>query len=293
MVKTVPTPQRSPLCGFALRASGGAGPRDSGVFSGLSVAVDWQDGWVDASGLQVRSAVETFAAVARDLAETAGVRPTLEQLVGYAVSLVPCDWAAAVVADHITSRPAPLSASSEPELLAVVAAIAGAAGTSPGWAAFEERSVVLVPDLAAEERFGTYAAEMLAQTPIRSVLSFGLAMQDHALGVLTLYSRSVDAFDVEAIARASVLADHAAIAIEGTIREDRAHNLQRALGSNRLIGTATGILVERHKLTPQQAFDLLRSISQNSNRKLVDIAESLVTTGEVPQFGRGPSKPAA
>jgi len=71
---------------------------------------------------------------------------------------------------------------------------------------------------------------MLAQTPIRSVLSFGLAMQDHALGVLTLYSRSVDAFDVEAIARASVLADQAAIAIEGTIREDRAHNLQRALG---------------------------------------------------------------
>ena len=154
---------------------------------------------MDASGLQVRSAAETFAAVARDLAETAGVRPTLEQLVGYAVSLVPCDWAAAVVADHITSRPAPLSASSEPELLAVVAAIAGAAGTSPGWAAFEERSVVLVPDLAAEERFGTYAAEMLAHTPIRSVLSFGLVMQDHALGVLTLYSRAVDAFDVEAI----------------------------------------------------------------------------------------------
>jgi GAF domain-containing protein len=247
---------------------------------------------VDASGLQLRPAAETFAAVARDLAETAGVRPTLEQLVGHAVHLVPCHWAAAVVADNITSTPAPLSASSEPDLLSVVAEIAGAAGTSPGWTAFEERSVVLVPDLAAEERFGTYSAEMLHLTPIRSVLSFGLVMQDHALGVLTLYSRSVDAFDDEAITRASVLADHAAIAIEGTIHEDRARNLQRALGSNRLIGTATGILVERHRLTPEQAFDLLRSISQNSNRKLVDIAEMLVTTGEVPQFGRRPSKPA-
>ena len=261
--------------------------------NGLSVAAGWQDEGVDASALQVRPAAETFAAVARDLAETAGVRPTLEQLVGHAVSLVPCHWAAAAVAEHITSTPAPLSASSEPELLSVVAGIAGAAGTSPGWAAFEERSVVLVPDLSAEERFGTYAAEMLEHTPIRSVLSFGLVMQDHALGVLTVYSRFVDAFNDEAIARASVLADHAAIAIEGTLQEDRAHNLQRALGSNRVIGTATGILVERHKLTPEQAFDLLRSISQNSNRKLVDIAESLVTTGEVPRFGRGPSKPAA
>jgi GAF domain-containing protein len=249
-------------------------------------------GPVEASGLQVRSAAEIFAAVARDLAETDGVRPTLEQLVGFAVSLVPCHWGAAVVADHITSKPAPLSASSEPELLAVVAEIAGAAGTSPGWTAFEDRSVVLVSDLAAEDRFGSYPAEMVQRTPIRSVLSFGLVMQDHALGVMTLYSRCVDAFDDEAITRASVLADHATVAIEGTIREDRAHHLQRALGSNRLIGTATGILVERYKLTPPQAFDLLRSISQNSNRKLVDIAESLVATGEVPQYGRGPSKPA-
>lgn len=264
----------------------------SGLLSGITVAVGWQNERVDASGLEVQFAAETFAAVARDLAETAGVRPTLEQLVGHAVTLVPCHWAAAVVADHITSTPAPLSASSEPDLLSVVAGIASAAGTSPGRVAFEERSVVLVTDLATEERFGTYAAEMLERTPIRSVLSFGLVLQDHALGVLTLYSRSVDAFAVEAITRASVLADHAAIAIEATVREDRAHNLQRALGSNRLIGTATGILVERHKLSPEQAFDLLRSISQNSNRKLVDIAEALVTTGEVPQFGRGPSKPA-
>lgn len=263
----------------------------SGLLSGITVAVGWQNERVDASGLQVRPVVETFAAVARDLAETAGVRPTLEQLVGHAVSLVPCHWAAAVVANHITSKPAPLSASSDPELLAVVAGIAGAAGTSPGWTAFEERGVVLVSDLATDNRFGTYTAEMVEQTPIRSVLSFGLVLQDRALGVLTLYSRSVDAFDDGAITRASVLADHAAIAIEGTIREDRADNLQRALGSNRLIGTATGILVERHKLTPEQAFDLLRNISQNSNRKLVDIAESLVETGEVPLIGRGPSKP--
>ncbi len=100
---------------------------------------------------------------------------------------------------------------------------------------------------------------------------------------------SPHAYDDAAITRASVLADHAAIAIEGSLVEDRARNLDVALESNRLIGTATGILVERHKLTPEQAFQLLRTISQHSNRRVLDVAESLVTSGEVPSFGRTPA----
>jgi GAF domain-containing protein len=233
--------------------------------------------------------VEVFAAVARDLAETNGVGPTLEQLVTHAVNLVPCDWSAALTADRLTSMPARLWASSDPQLMAVVAEIAGAAGTSPGRVAFQERRAVMAADLSSEQRFSDYAAQMVRRTPIRSVLSFGLTMQDRVLGVLTMYSRSVHAYDDAAITRASALADHAAIAIEGSLVEDRARNLDVALESNRLIGMATGILVERHKLTPEQAFQLLRTISQHSNRRVLDVAESLVTSGEIPNFGRTPA----
>jgi GAF domain-containing protein len=234
------------------------------------------------------SSAELYAAVARDLAETAGVAPTLEQLVGHAVLLVPCDWAAALAAQHISAKPSRWSASSDRQLLATVAEIAAGAGNSPGTVAFQDGRVVMSADLTAEKRFTGYASEMVRRTPIRSVLSFGLVLQDETLGVLTLYSRSPHAFDDHAIARGSVLADHAAIAIEGSLLADRAENLEEALESNRLIGMATGILVERHKLTAQQGFALLRTVSQHSNRKVVDVAESLVTTGEVPSFGRRP-----
>ena len=59
-----------------------------------------------------------------------------------------------------------------------------------------------------------------------------------------------------------------------------AEHLQRALITNRQIGMAMGILMERHRLTPEQAFDRLRRLSQQRNVKLRDLAEQLIYTGE-------------
>ncbi len=198
-----------------------------------------------------------FATMARELAEVDGVRPTLQHLVTLAVTTVPCDWAAAVMAEQITAKPAPLSASSEPELFDEVARISGKAGSSPGWDAFDSGDMVHCPDLATETRYPAYAADMVRLTPIRSAMSF-----DH-----------------DAVRRASVLADHATVAIDAAASAD---NLEIALQRNRITGTAVGILVERLRLTPAQAFDLLRVMSQHTNRKLADLAAHLVETGELP-----------
>ncbi|MGK5111373.1 MULTISPECIES: ANTAR domain-containing protein [unclassified Geodermatophilus] len=63
----------------------------------------------------------------------------------------------------------------------------------------------------------------------------------------------------------------------------RAEGLQRALVSNRRIGMAMGILMERYRLTEEQAFDRLRDLSQRSNIKLREVAEQLVNTGDIQQ----------
>ncbi len=49
--------------------------------------------------------------------------------------------------------------------------------------------------------------------------------------------------------------------------------------SRLVIGQAEGVLMERYKMTAEQAFGLLGRLSQNSNRKLVVVAEELVATG--------------
>jgi AmiR/NasT family two-component response regulator len=58
-----------------------------------------------------------------------------------------------------------------------------------------------------------------------------------------------------------------------------------ALGTREVIGQAQGILMERERITPGQAFDILRHASQHLNRKLRDVAQDLVDTGERPEAG--------
>ena len=62
-----------------------------------------------------------------------------------------------------------------------------------------------------------------------------------------------------------------------------AEHLKRAVLSNRRIGMAMGILMERHRLTEEQAFDQLRDLSQHANVKLRDLAEQIIYTGDVDQ----------
>lgn len=224
-----------------------------------------------------------FAQLARTLAETGGILPTLHEVVASAVEMVPCDWAAAAVAEHLTSRPAALAATTDEALMATVADIAGRVGTSPGITAFGTGGPVYSPDLCTEDRFGDYGPQMVARTPIRSVLSLGLRMHETTLGVMTLYAARRDAFDASAMERATLLGDHAAVAIEAARNVDRADNLEVALVRSRTIGTAVGILVERHRLLPDQAFDVLRVASQNTNCKLADLAEQLIETGALPE----------
>ena len=65
---------------------------------------------------------------------------------------------------------------------------------------------------------------------------------------------------------------------------DRAVHLERAVVSHRKIGMAMGILMERHRITEEQAFDRLRELSQRRNVKLRDIAELIVYTGNADQL---------
>jgi AmiR/NasT family two-component response regulator len=54
------------------------------------------------------------------------------------------------------------------------------------------------------------------------------------------------------------------------------HNLQGAFGRRAVIEQAKGILMARHAINQQQAFEMLRGHSQGNGRKVVDVAEAIV-----------------
>ena len=111
------------------------------------------------------------------------------------------------------------------------------------------------------------------------MMCFQLFVVGDQLGAMNLYSRTPHAFDGESEEIGQLLAGHAAIALAGAEHEN---NLRAGIANRDLIGQAKGILMERYRLTADQAFTALARVSQDLNRKLVDIARELVETGALP-----------
>lgn len=142
-----------------------------------------------------------------------------------------------------------------------------------------EQTTVRVDDIASGEQEWPRFAAAAADLGLRSLLACQLATPRDRLGALNLYSTRPGAFDgySEAIARA--YATHVGVALAAA---DREANLRTALASREAIGQAIGILVERHKLTAAQSFDLLVHLSQRTHVRLREIADELVRTGSLP-----------
>lgn len=106
-------------------------------------------------------------------------------------------------------------------------------------------------------------------------LSAGLNVYASAAGVFTDEDR-------RALAR---FADFAAVALTNIDAlqdaRDLAENLRAAMEFRSVIEQAKGILMERHRVTDEEAFRLLADASQRANRKLRQLAEQLVLTGEL------------
>jgi AmiR/NasT family two-component response regulator len=54
------------------------------------------------------------------------------------------------------------------------------------------------------------------------------------------------------------------------------HNLEGAFGRRAVIEQAKGILMARHAIDQERAFEMLRTHSQHNGRKLVNVAEAIV-----------------
>ena len=63
---------------------------------------------------------------------------------------------------------------------------------------------------------------------------------------------------------------------------DRESNLQIAVQSHRMVGQAIGILIERHRVLPNAAFQMLKASSHNRNLKLREVARRVIESGLEP-----------
>jgi GAF domain-containing protein len=149
-----------------------------------------------------------------------------------------------------------------------------------------------IADTRADKRWPEYAPRAAEHGNLSS-LSVPLLIdeEERVSGALNLYAREPDAFDEDSRSAARAFGPYAAVAAGNLYAyqnaRDMADNLQVALESRAVIDQAKGVLMERYKMSADQAFQLLASASMNANKKVRDIADHLVSTGELPVVSRG------
>jgi len=228
---------------------------------------------------------EDFGELARSLEEQDDPDVMLAEIIAAAVAIVPgVDEGSISV---VTGRRNIGSQAPTGDLPMQVDALQEETQQGPCLDAAYKQLTVRVADMASETRWPEFARRA-SQAGAASMLSLQLYVEGDNLGALNLYSRTPNAFDDESEQVGLLFASHAAVAYAGVRKEAQ---LARAVDSRDLIGQAKGILMERYKISPERAFLVLTRASQNSNRKLHDIATELVRHGTVPGIP-GPPTPA-
>jgi hypothetical protein len=147
-----------------------------------------------------------------------------------------------------------------------------ALGSGPCLDAFEEETTQIASDLTAGDRWPEFAARVVAETRVRGALSIRVPVDRAKVGALNLFSDSANAFDTKSIQRAMVLAAFATVATNAAAHGEDAAGLRRGLARNREIGKAVGMLMLLNEISGDEAFDILRRTSQDTNVKVVDVA---------------------
>ena len=147
-------------------------------------------------------------------------------------------------------------------------------GEGPCLQAALDEVVVRTDDFRDEPRFPHYAPKVV-ELGLLSALSFKLYTADRTAGALNLFGYEPKLWDSEAETIGMILAAHAAAAILASRQGDQ---LQSALSTRDRIGQAKGIIMERFKIDDVRAFAMLRQLSQETNTKLIDVAQRVIDT---------------
>jgi ANTAR domain/GAF domain len=154
----------------------------------------------------------------------------------------------------------------------------------PCWDAFEKGAPVEIPDIRlARDRWPRFAAAA-DREGFRAAHAVPLRLRSHRFGSLNLFSRHAGGLSDEDAALAQAFADVGTISIIQQRRlkdaAELAAELQAAL-EGRIAGEqAKGMIAERHGISIEEAFRLLRSYAHRSGAHLRDVAQK-VTVNEL------------
>ena len=141
---------------------------------------------------------------------------------------------------------------------------------------------VIISDIRADgaaarwPQFAAAAAEM----GFAGVHAIPMRLRDQVIGTLNLFRTAPDGLTPAVVVAATALVDVATIGIlqERALRQQEvvAGQLQVALNSRVIIEQAKGVLAERLRVTPDEAFVLLRRYARDHNHPLTELSGDVI-----------------
>lgn len=171
------------------------------------------------------------------------------------------------------------SAGATSELVAEADALQYRLGEGPCLTAIATDEVVRIDDLSQDQRWPQWREAALS-LELHSSLSAPLRAEGRVIGALKIYGKQPDTFNAGSETLLTRFAGQAAILLANTATLDRAErlseSLQQALRTRNVIALANGILMERHRLSEEQAFLRLVEGARQNARELVDEASAVL-----------------
>ncbi|MEU6602781.1 GAF and ANTAR domain-containing protein [Streptomyces flaveolus] len=224
--------------------------------------------------LEWREYAEQMALLARDLLAQESVQATLDEIAASAVKLVEgCD-AAGILAVR-KGRAVTLAACGD--IVQESDRLQGELGEGPCFDLARRKDgerVYRIADLTQPQPAWKRFAHQARTLGIGSMTGVLLYTDNEDFGALNLYARRPGTFSKDIETAGWLLASHAAVALASARTIDQ---LEHALQTRHAIGEAMGILMERHQMSEEDAFNVLRRVSQEHNIKLRDVAQRVTS----------------
>jgi GAF domain-containing protein len=221
-----------------------------------------------------------------------GHRPlddTLTRVAQFAVQAIPCAEGAGLT---LLRGDRPQTVVCSADFVRTIDDIQYGIGEGPCVTAVAEGRTVVAGSLGGDPqwpRFGPRVGRM----GVHSALSLPLLLDDKPIGALNVYARPKHAFQAAAVRLGELFAKPAAVSVHSAQLiadlQRTVTQLSDALTSRATIDRAVGLLMSRTGAGPDEAFDRLRQLSQQTNTKLVVVADRLVD--EAVSRVRGRRKP--
>ncbi len=149
-------------------------------------------------------------------------------------------------------------------------------GEGPCLDAIVDESVFHDADLTDGSPWPRLTERVMAETSVRGMAGFRLRAGEQKTGALNLFSDTAGGLTAEAVDQGIVLAAFITVALVASHERKAAETLKAGLQSNREIGKAMGLMMAFHKITDDEAFEMLRKASQDMNIKLSEVARQVV-----------------